>query len=367
MTTQEQAERIRAQARQNLNGRYGGVSGKRLSEVEPERITWLWHGRLAEGKMTVLDGDPGLGKSTAVLDIAARISTGAAFPQSLLTRDPAGVVLLSAEDGLADTIRPRMEVAAADLGRVFAMTGVLDMEGTEQMVTIPGSLGQIEKAIEDVGAKLLIIDPLFSYLDRDVNANNDQQVRTALRPLAEMLERTRCAAIMLRHLNKADAKNVLYRGGGSIGIIGAARFGLVVAKDPEDEHKRVVAVSKCNLAQEPPSLRYGLESVQGTDVAKVVWGHDAAPYSAADLLGPPEDKEELETHDEAAEWLRHYLDVKAVTVQQVLHEGKKMGYGERALRRARKTLGVVAQPDGYGGEWVYRMPTRVGEEKAPWE
>ena len=138
-----------------------------ISEVEPEQVTWLWPGQLAEGKITVLDGNPGLGKSTAALDIASRISRGDALPDGTQLERPRGVVLLSAEDGLADTIAPRLMAAGADTSRLFAMTGVLGVDGVEIGVTIPDQIPAIERAILTADAALLVVDPLMAYFSED--------------------------------------------------------------------------------------------------------------------------------------------------------------------------------------------------------
>jgi hypothetical protein len=334
-----------------------------LSAVEPERIDWLWRGRLAAGKMTILDGDPGLGKSTAALDIAARITTGEPFPGEVSRRPPRGVVVLSAEDGLADTVVPRFMAAGGDLDRIGAMTGVLVPDGPELAVTIPDQLAAIQTAIRERDAALLIIDPLVAHFSQTINANNDQQVRTALKPLATMLEETRCASFMLRHMNKADSKQVLYRGGGSIGIIGAARFGLVAARDPDDDLARIIAITKCNLGVEPPSLRYRLEGVPGTDVARVVWDVDASRYSAADLLAGSDDHDDRDDHDEAVLWLEHLLGEREISRQEVYRDGKKNSFSDRSIKRAKKVLKVLSKRSEFQGEYVWCLPPK----ETPWD
>jgi hypothetical protein len=310
---------------------------------------------MALGKMTVFDGDPGLGKSTALLDVAARITTGAPLPGEVSPRLPRGVVLLSAEDGLADTIVPRLLACGAQMSRIYAMTGVL--RGTTDMgVTIPDCLPDIAAALVRMEASLLVIDPLMAYFSSSVNANNDQQVRTALKPLATMLEQTHVACAMIRHMNKADTKQALYRGGGSIGIIGAARFGMMVARDPDDEESRVLATTKCNLAVEPPSLKYRLESVPGTDVARVAWYGESSPYSAQQLLDAKTDEDD--DGEEVDAWLRHLIPEQGVTRAYVTKEARKSGYSERQIRRAVKRLRISSKPSDFGGEWVMHLPTQ---------
>jgi hypothetical protein len=333
-------------------------AGMLASEVKPERVRFLWPGRLAAGKPSVMDGDPGLGKSTAALDIAARITTGGALPGCVSGGEPRGVVLLSAEDGAADTIVPRLSAAGADLSRVYIMVGVRGADGADDPVTLPGALSAVEQAIIKIDAALLIVDPLMAYLGADTNAHRDQDVRRALAPLAAMLERTDCAGLLIRHLNKAHASAALYRGGGSIGIIGAARFGLLVAKDPEDDVARILAPLKCNIGPEPPALRYRLEGVSGSDAALVVWDDAPVTMNAADLLSAPFDDASRSEHDEARGWLKDYLSGGAKPADEVLREGRKAGFTDITLRRAKKTLSVGSTKSGFGyeGRWAWSLP-----------
>jgi putative DNA primase/helicase len=341
-------------------------AGVLASDVQPERVSFLWPGRLAAGKPTVLDGDPGLGKSTAALDIAARITTGTALPGRATGAKPRGVVLLSAEDGAADTIVPRLKAAGADLARLFIMQGVKAADGECDPVTLPAGLAAVEHAIRDYDAALLIVDPLMAYLGADTNAHRDQDVRRALAPLAAILERTGCAGLLIRHLNKAQASAALYRGGGSIGIIGAARFGLLVAKDPDDDTARILAPTKCNIGPEPPALRYRLEGAPGSDAARVVW--DAAAivsFNAADLLAASDEANRSEL-DEARAWLKDYLSGGARPADDALREGRKAGITDATLRRAKRALAVESTKSGFGseGRWAWSLPDHITAENA---
>src|SRR5215208_6657852 len=274
--------------------------GKLLSGVEAEKVSWLWPSWLALGKLALVDGDPGLGKSAMTLDLAARVSAGMAFPDGAEC-EPAGVVLLSAEDGLADTIRPRLDAAGADTSRILALATVPDENGHDRLLSIPEDLPLIEKGITRVRAGLIIVDPLMAFLSGDTNSHRDQDVRRALAPLAGLAERTGAAVLVIRHLNKASANNPLYRGGGSIGIIGAARMAFVVGKDPQDENRRVLAPTKSNLAMPPQSLMFGLEEAESGSV-RVNWLGSSA-VSAKDLLATPQDHEHADARSEAVEFL----------------------------------------------------------------
>jgi hypothetical protein len=258
--------------------------GTLLSEVKPESVEWLWPGRLPKGKLSLIEGDPGTGKSTLTIDLAARVSVGGELPDGMGC-EAAGVVLVSAEDGPADTIRPRLDAAGADPSKVLALGLVSDAEGHERLLSLPSDVPLLERGIERVGAGLVVIDPLVAFLPKNVDANKDQDVRRALAPLAGLAERTGAAVVAVRHLNKASGGNALYRGGGSIGIVGAARSALLVAKDPQDDARRVLAPQKSNLSQPAPSLAFSLENTANGAV-RVAWRGES-PLGESELLAAP--------------------------------------------------------------------------------
>jgi hypothetical protein len=224
-------------------------AGKLLSEVEPERVEWLWPRRIPSGKITVLDGDPDNGKTVLTIDLAARVTAGLDLPDDTPT-EAAGAVIVSAEDGAADTIRPRFDAADGDPTRACLL-------GDEEPLAIPGDIPRLERAVRQVEAALVVIDPIMAFLSGDVNSNRDQDVRRALTPLKQMAERTGAAIVLVRHLNKTPGGNPLYRGGGSIGLIGAARSGLVVGRHADDDELRVLAGQKNNLSLPPKALPTG--------------------------------------------------------------------------------------------------------------
>ena len=199
----------------------------RLSDVKRELVRWLWQGRIPLGKITIIQGDPGLGKSTISLDLGARVSRGLPMPDGTFGIGPAGVLILSAEDGLSDTVRPRLEAAGADLDRVRAQTWVAR---PDKPPVIPSDLDAIAASIRKYDVALTIIDPMMAFLGADVGSNNNQDIRRALAPVKAMAEELGVAVVFVHHLNKGSGP-AIYRGGGSIGISAAARCVLVVGKN----------------------------------------------------------------------------------------------------------------------------------------
>ena len=163
-------------------------------------------------------------------------------------------MIVTTEDGIADTIRPRLEEAEADLDRVSVVQLIPEAEGPGRIPVLPDDVELLIERMLEIGARLLVIDPLMAHLGADTNSYRDQDVRRALAPLSEAAERYGIAVVVLRHLNKATGGSAIYRGGGSIGIIGAARVGLMVGLDPDEENRVVLACSKINIARRPDSL-----------------------------------------------------------------------------------------------------------------
>jgi hypothetical protein len=322
----------------------------RLADVRAERVRWLWPSRLPAGKLVTLDGDPDVGKSTLILDVVARLTTGRPMPGEDLAAVPVSdVVLLAAEDGLADTIRPRLDAAGADVARVHHLDAVPAYDDDGQVVawvppSIPEDLGALEALIVETGAVLVVVDVLMAYLSGRADSHRDQDVRRALAQLGEIAERTGACVILLRHLRKSRG-SAMYAGGGSVGIIGVARAGMIAAVDPDDETgaRRVLARAKGNLAPPYPSLAYTLVPDEVRGCARVEWLGESA-HTGDQLLAPPPDAEDRDKIDEATDWLRDVLD-RPRKRAEVVAEGRPEGYGEKMLERAAKRLGVVSERD----------------------
>lgn len=333
--------------------------GRLLSEVEPERVEWLWPGRLPLGKLSVLDGDPGLGKSAVTLDLAARVSAGLDLPDGGEC-DAAGVVLLSAEDGLADTIRPRLDAAGADTERIVALSTVSEGRSEGQTISIPKDLGTVERAIARVGAALVVVDPLMAFLAEKTDSHKDQHVRRALAPLAALVERTRTAAVIVRHLSKGEGGNPLYRGGGSIGIIGAARSGLVVGVDPENPEQRILAANKHNLSRAARSLVFRVCSAPNGS-ARIHW-IGASNLSAADILKAPVDRDKKSALQEAKDFLREALTDGRVPAERVKKDARGADISESTLKRAKREMGIASKKQS-DGSWNFVPPEELVSEK----
>ena len=327
-----------------------------LDSVTPEPINWLWQGRIPIGKLSLFDGDPGLGKSTVTLDLVARVSRGASMPDGS-PGSFGGAVLLTLEDGLADTIVPRLNAAGADLSKVAALQTVPDENGRDRLPTVE-DIEAIKRACMKLQAKIVVVDPLMAHLDGRINSFRDQDIRRALTPLAMLAEEIGVAVIIVRHLNKASGTPAIYRGGGSIGIAGAARCAFLVAKDPDDDSRRVFANYKNNLASKAPALSFSLEDADGS--SRIIWG-GISDHEADALLAIPS-PEERTALDAAKEFLVDLLSNGPVESKTIQIESKAAGIADATLRRARKVLSIRVEKHGYQGAWIWALPAKDAQK-----
>ena len=275
-------------------------------------------------------------------------------PQSA-TRPPATVIILSAEDNPEDTIVPRLKAAGADLDRVIIVGGFADDDEPE----FPRDLPALRRLIQETGARMVIIDPLIAYLGKDANAHNDQSSRRVLKALDKLAQQTGVAILAIRHLNKQAGQAALYRGGGSIAFIGAARTGLLVAKDPEHAKECLLAVNKVNVGARAPTLRYTLTPTAGS--IKVDWLGESA-QDADKLLRPP--GREAPALREACRFLETLLADGPVPAAEVMKHVNEIGMSKNTLQRAKLHLGIESEfssaGKNRGGTWAWALPNAQG-------
>jgi hypothetical protein len=333
----------------------GGARVVWAADVEPERVKWLWPGRLPFGKLSIIDGDPGESKSTLTLALAAYATTGTPMPMSGLSgrQEPLTVVLLSGEDGMADTVVPRLLAHGADVTRVANLCSI-DLPGEPSRPwELPGDIAHLADLIEETGARMVVIDPLMSFLAAGVKSGIDHDVRRALHPLAMTAERTGAAIVVVRHLNKGSG-NAISRGGGSMGIIGAARSGLLIAHDPNDEtlKRRVVASTKNNLMEMPQSVQYHLEYNPEHDCAVVVW--DGFSYHTAETLLVRVDPDDVAEVGRCGELLKEMLVDRSVPVPKILKHLHALAISDGTIAKARRMLNLYESTTDEGVMWGLR-------------
>ncbi len=220
------------------------------------------------------------------------------------------------------------------------MTGSTQLRVASRAVSLPFDVPNLEKVILDHAAKLVVIDPLMAFLDESVHSHNDQSVRRALMPLCQMAERTGAAVLVVRHLNKQPGRNVIYRGGGSIGIIGTVRSALIVCKDPEMPHQRLLGVTKSNLCRPAMALRY--ELVEAVPAPRISWlcETDSDLDSVFAALGEPETQG---AGAEAEDFLLKILATGPVPVKDIFTQADEQGISQRTLKCAKTKLNLATR------------------------
>jgi hypothetical protein len=337
--------------------------GRYASEIEAEPIQWLWHERIAIRKLTIIDGDPGTGKSTLTIDLAARVSTGGPFPDG----GECGLgraILVTAEDGPADTIRPRLEAAGADLNRVVVLSPAFVTTGIGGILELPKDFASLEETVLKVRATLMVLDPFSAFLSGDVDSYKDQDIRRVTTILAALAERCNCAVVLVRHLGKSEKSSALYRGLGSIGAIAAARSAFIVAADPTDvseSGRRVFCPTKSNLSRLPPPLAFNLIADTQRQVARVDWSAEPIAITADELLTGVDRKQERGiTH--AVKFLTEQLKDGRKPTAEVERAAEVGGIAKRTLERARFLMGIRSEklPGALNNGWLLALPACLG-------
>lgn len=348
-------------AKKRLTSTAEGLNIVMVKRIEVEKTQWLWNPYLPAGKLVILAGDPGMGKSTIALDLVARISAGRLLPTG--ERSITGTCLVaSAEDAPGDTIAPRLIAAEANLERVGIING-LRIEGEQEYLQFPRDFELLKTAITDKGARLLIIDPLNAFLEKGTDTYKDQDVRRILHPLGDMAEETGCTILIVAHLNKKDEGNTLYRVGGTIGFVGAARSVLAVSNSAK-EGIRVLYSLKSNLSKKPPSLAYETRQIRKVKKTPEEWqGPDELTSNGIRWRGvvafdPSKGAvlEQEKADNGAQKFLMDVLsDGGEIDTDTIYADAKKAGVLRSHLNHVKTKMGVTLKKRR-DGKWTWSLP-----------
>jgi hypothetical protein len=320
-----------------------------LDTVQPESVEWLWRSRIPLGKVSLLVGDPGSGKSFASLAIAAAVTTGAALPDSDAA-EPANVVAYNAEDGLEDTVRPRAALCGVALSRFHAIEGMRDADGRRTPFGL-SDVHHLAGFMEKLGdVRLVIVDPIASLLG-GVDSHRDTEVRASLQVLVELAKQTHAAVLVIMHLRKSAAERALYRVGGSIGFTGLARSVLLAGVDPADGRRAIVPI-KQNLAAPVHPVEYRLDAE-----GRFWWGQTVPELSADRLLAAPTSGR-ANSVDQASSFLEDCLGDGERAADEVARLAAVAKISDATLRRAKKALKIKTRREGFGeeGRWYWSLP-----------
>ena len=335
---------------------------RRLSDIEARPVRWLWPGRIARGKVTILAGHPGLGKSQLTASLAAIVTTGGIWPHDNTRCEPGNVVFFSAEDDAEDTIRPRLEAAGADLDRIFILDAVLDERGSHPRsfnlrVDLP-RLGQMLMYIG--GVALVVIDPITAYLG-ETDSHKNADIRALLSPLGELAARHNSSIVCISHLSKGGSGEALMRVTGSLAFVAAARAAFLVARDPGAANRRLFLPIKNNICRDETGLAFTLESVElpgSIETSRVCWHDTAVTITADEAMAPQEDPKERSALDEAKLFLTNLLADGPVSSRQIRADAEGAGLSWRTVQRAQKVVGIDAYKGGMNEGWFWMLPSK---------
>ena len=337
--------------------------GGPVANYEAKSTEWLWPSRFPLGMVSLVSGNPGLGKSQLMTKIAACVSTGAAWPDGSGNAPKGSVIMLSCEDSVTHTIRPRLEAAEADLSKVYNFNAIKGSGGTRN-ISIIEDMDQIERAIETIkDVKLIIIDPISAYLDK-IDTHTTSQVRSALTEIQINAEKYNIAVILVSHFNKGKGKgNSLDATTGSNAFVAVARAYHIVEHGQEDhDGLRVFAPAKINITKLPEAILYQVKSKKlsnGIDTS-CLYFKGTADINADDLLNSDIPGRKPIVRNDAEELLRKILAHGPVPASQVKDQASAQGISEQTLRRAKMTLNIVVQKRGFADNphWTWELPPK---------
>ena len=318
-----------------------------MEQVEIEKIDWLLYPFIPFGKVTIVQGDPGEGKTTMVLQIIAKLTKGEAvlpsgsdepaLEEKTMVLEPVNVIYQTAEDGLGDTIKPRLLSAGADCSRVMVI------DDNDQALTMMDA--RLEEAIIQTKARLVVLDPIQGFLGADVDMHRANEIRPLMKRVAVLAEKYHCAIILIGHMNKNSNGKSSYRGLGSIDFQAAARSVLIVGRIKDEPEIRVVCHVKSSLAPEGKSIAFRLDKDTGFEW---IGEYD---ISADDLLSG--DNRGQKIH-EAKEFLKEILVSGSVAQTKVAEEAESRGIKKKTLWNAKKELEIDSVK--IGNQWFWMLP-----------
>lgn len=323
-----------------------------LDSIDPESVQWLWHNRFPLGKLSLIVGDPGVGKSFFLIYLTAHITTGQSWPDIGMPITKGSVIILTAEDGLADTIRIRADAAGAEVKKIKILECVRNEKGNRQYFNLTEHLPALEQAIKNTkDIRLIGFDPLTAYLGK-INSHKSSEVRGILAPLAALAEKYRVAIVAITHLNKNTALQAIYRTMGSLSFVAAARAAWAITKDETDitKKRRLLIPLKTNLSIDPTSLAFRIID------NRIVVEEYPIEVDVEEALSK-EKHEETSALNDAVSWLQEALEDGPMPATVIHHMANENHISHATLRRAKEKLGVKSYKEGMAeqGKWIWKL------------
>ena len=351
-------------ARPPVNG-HPALLGESFAEIELKPVTWLWQKRIARGKLTLIAGHPGLGKSHISLQFAAVISAGGAWPDGMTTPPLGRVLILSAEDTPADTLGPRLHAVGADLARVFNIRAVpdLDEQGQplERAFALDKDLDRLASLIEQFGDVVaVIIDPITAYMG-EIDSHKMAEVRAVLHPLTMIADKYGVALLGITHLRKSGDGDAVLLVTGSLGFTAASRAVYFVLQDEKNRRRRLFLPAKNNLGIDSGGFAYTIEATTvaaAIETSRLIWEPGAVEGTADDELTQRRRnaRKGEDTRTMEKTWLRDLLGAGPMATTAVKAEAKAAAFNWRTVQRAANDLGMITRKSGFGPDWEWELP-----------
>jgi len=347
-----------ANLRNKKNNRKGGSFPvyRKMSEIEPKPVNWLWEDYIAKGTFTLITGEPDLGKSQITLSLTSVVTTGGIWPLGGKRCKEGDVILLSAEDSPEHTIRTRLEANGANLGKVHLLDGIRTSDSNSEcnLFNLKSNLNELESMINEIeGVSMIVIDPLSAYL-AGVDAYKNTEVRSKLTPLSILAEKYDIAIVGVEHPPKSSNGRAMNQVGGSIAFVAASRSAYLVSKDPEDEERRLFLKIKNNLSNYSGGISFTVESHKlpnGIEISKVVWGDEPVTITADEVLAYYNQTEFQNKKELRVKWVKGELADGPKNAAEVKKKAITQGMTEKEFRNAKKDAGVSSNKTDFDGGW----------------
>ena len=324
----------------------------RLSEVQPAPVNWLWNPYLPMGMLAMLSGDPSSGKTYGSIAIGASFTVGR-VPCCDETCEPADVLYLTVENSLAHVLRPRFDSLGGNPDRFHVLRGACSDIEKNKSQFFPVSLSDVdllEETLQMTKARLVVVDPIQTYLGAGVDSHRSNETRPVLDGLARLAEKHSCCMLLVRHINKASTNRAIHRGLGSIDFTGAVRSELLAGSDPEDPNRRALVHIKSNVGQLGSSVGFVI------DDDGLRWTGESS-LTAAAILSPEPTADRVSAMKEATEFLTQALAKGTRPAKDLFEQAFAMGISPRTLKRAKANMGVKSQKgSGMDHPWEWLLP-----------
>ena len=329
---------------------------RKMSEIEPQPINWLWEDYIAKGTFTLITGEPDLGKSQITHSMTAIVTTGGIWPLGGKRCKESDVILLSAEDSPEHTIRTRLEANGANLSKVHLLDGIRKSDSNSdcKLFNLKSNLNELETMINEIkGVTMIVVDPLSAYLS-GVDSYKNTDVRLMLAPLSKLAERHDIAIVGVEHPPKSSNGRAMNQVGGSIAFVAASRSAYLVSKDPEDEERRLFLKIKNNLSNYSGGISFTVESHKlhnGIEISKVVWGDEPVKITADEVLAYYNQTEFQHNKESRKKWLQEELADGPKNAAEVEKKALNQGMTEKQLRTTKEYAGVSSDKTDFDGGW----------------